>query len=81
MPNIYVIFYEGLLYKNNGRRGVYTSLASARKVVSEDTKNITLKLCSKEAIDFYKLSSLDKEKWMDKVKRKFTIKKFVEETN
>ena len=79
MNEAYIIFYDDMIYKDNGRIGVYTSIQAAERVVEEDSKVLASHICINKGIRWCDLSFLKKAEYIDQVKEKFKINKFVKE--
>lgn len=78
MDIIYVVYFDGEMYKDRGRKSTYLKLGNAKQIVSSDSKYIAQCMCENEKIDWYDLDKEQREEWLDKAKQRFEIKEFVE---
>ncbi|MBD5589350.1 hypothetical protein [Clostridium botulinum] len=80
MDKVYVIYLDGEMYRCPGRKIAYLKLGSARQVVTSESKNLAERMHNNRNRNKYwwSLSDEEKQQWVDKAKRRFEIREFVE---
>lgn len=75
---IYVVYFDGEMYKDRKRKITYLKLGNARQVITSDSKYIGQCMCESSGVCWYDLSKTEREEWTNKAKQRFEIKEFVE---
>lgn len=82
MDTVYVIYFDGKMYKNHYRKCVYLKQGSAKQVVTCESKSLATYMYNEQKKSnensYHDLSKERQQKWLDKAKSRFEIKEFVE---
>ena len=76
---VYVIFFQGKMYRNRSRKNAYLEERYAKQVITQESKSLAEHVAKNEGIDWYDLSKERKDKYIQIAKNGFEIRKFVEE--
>ena len=76
---VYVIYFDGEMYKNSSRKISYLEEKNAKVVVTQESKYLADNMAKDVGLDTYDMSKEEKDKYIEKAKSRFEIKKFVEE--
>ena len=82
---VYVIYKDGKPYIKSGRKTVYLKISSARSVITTESQYDAIKLydnyCKDNNIngDWYDLSNIEANKWLEKAKSHYEVKVFTED--
>ena len=84
MDKVYVIYFDGKMYENRGRKTVYLKEGSAKQVITSESKELAKDMYDKRAKfkvteedDFYLLDENIKNRWLELAKSRFKVITFV----
>ena len=84
MDKVYVIYFDGKMYENRGRKTVYLKEGSAKQVITSESKELAKDMYDKRAEfkvteedDFCFLDEKVKNLWLELAKSRFKIITFV----
>lgn len=83
MDKVYVIYFDGKMYENRGRKTVYLKEGLAKQVITSESKELAKDMYDKRAKfkvtkdDFYLLDEKVKNLWLELAKSRFKIITFV----
>lgn len=82
MDTVYVIYFDGQMYKNHYRKCVYLKQGSVKQVITCESKSLAKYMYNEQKKSdensWYDLSDKDQQKWLNKAKSRFEIKEFIE---
>ena len=78
MDTVYVIYFDGAMYKNHNRKCAYLEISGARQVITAESKKIAEDMTREDGKYFYELSKEEEQEYIEKAKKRFEIREFVE---
>ncbi len=81
MDKVYVIYLDGKMYTDNGRKCAYLKEGSAKQVVSADSKKLAENMFKEQnqcRPYWYELGKNIEQEWINKARARFEIREFVE---
>ncbi|WP_291567126.1 MULTISPECIES: hypothetical protein [unclassified Clostridium] len=81
MNIVYVIYFDGKIYKTPSRKTAYLEKKYAKQVVTVDSKDIAADMYHSQGQNknyWDDLSKEERETYMQKAKKRFEIREFVE---
>lgn len=77
---LYVIYFDGIMFKDGSKKGGFISKSHAELVVGHECRRVG-RLMHREGKDngcWYEIGELGKQEWFDKARERFEIKEFVQ---
>ena len=80
MDIIYVIYFDGEMYKDNNRKCAYLEEGNAKQVITSESRKVAHKMFNETKTKqcWYDIGEDNKQEWLDKAKARFEIREFVE---
>ena len=80
MDIIYVIYFDGAMYNDNGRKTAYKQISYAKAVITSDCRHIAHNLFdkSKTGTGWYDIGEEAKQQYLAIARERFEIREFVE---
>jgi hypothetical protein len=78
MDKVYVIYFDGNMYKTNSRKTAYLEEKYAKQVITAEAKEIATNTYNLSRYDWWELNKKEQQEYIDSVKKRFEIREFVE---
>jgi hypothetical protein len=78
MDTVYVIYFDGEMYREHNRKVAYLELKNAKQVITNDSKEIAKDMARLDRKYFYELTNEEEKEYIQKARKRFEIREFVE---
>lgn len=73
---VYVIYKDGEVYRQRGKKTVYLKLSSAKQVITTDSKDDAETISFRYGFNWYELSNEEREELVKQAKQHYQIRIF-----
>lgn len=81
MDKVYVIYFDGTMFHENGRKCAYLKEGNAKQVITSEVRRIGHHMYEEAKSPkscWYDIGEDNKKEWFDKARARFEIRTFVE---